>query len=958
MATRRESKENTKASSTASHALHATQTLPPALESVAPPLIVDTDPLHLHSTSLNETTPPTTTNILPSQHITSTPAKHSLSDSPRISLKKPRLSSNPSMTTNPSSATIPYVTLLPDWFVSISNNYPTMRHEDWLALFNETLDRQLHDSTFHQTISAAQSSTAEVSHIQSVLISLLIPHVLTRLANPSTNQSTTIQYMAASASSSGIHLELDPTNPDIILRSAPSNIQILKNLLPLIKPLNWSPTRSKADAPSWFNSNRKNARIEESVPSADFVLQIKFLFAKHVCPLEFLVETSELDTISELKSLVKDFPDLDTAITKYLIRNGKPFKITTLQQFLSGLSKMKEIQAAFLFDEYGEICSADLDMYEKQVIKYFEKNPVLHQPAEFNEFYVFHIEHANLCAAKNRKLSELTEDRQRIFNTHCPNISTTEAIHQLNINFWTAAPKSTRNPTPQETLNLKQRNLSDKNHNIRDVPTHPPTNATIWQHLQTQSQRSAAFSSVPFILNGNKKESLCYNYNYAKECKNPRCKYHHFCTPRTPIHIPNFIKAFSTHPNRPLIESVIYSLKHGFAAGDGDLNRPRQPRIYQQHPLSEEDAIIIRKNLATEIAEGRLQRLPHLPNYCSTVSLFINRSKPKPRLIHYLSYPHAHSANDHVPDAEVHVSYDTIQHYIPLLKSMVATCPPDHVAIQWKTDVRHAFRLIPNHPLNSSLQIQMIDGIFYGDCAKSFGCREGPRHWTTISHLVAWYAVNILHIPVYVMMDDFWGICHQHRDDFLANKPPVQMQNLKHFLHQLGIETSDEKDVWGQTITIVGFQVSAAHLTIDLDPNKVTEFMQYLQPWCIPSSHKRKEFDILTGSLNWICNIYFFIKPFISPIYHQCAGKSRHNLILANTPTTDAITWILHHITTCPPTRLLLLESWSPDQANFHIYCDATLNGFGFWISEYQQGYWFHSSNEFQYPDGTPLSIN
>ncbi|KAI9335549.1 hypothetical protein BDR26DRAFT_986040 [Obelidium mucronatum] len=252
----------------------------------------------------------------------------------------------------------------------------------------------------------------------------------------------------------------------------------------------------------------------------------------------------------------------------------------------------------------------------------------------------------------------------------------------------------------------------------------------------------------------------------------------------------------------------------------------------------------------------------------------------------------------------------------------------------------------------------MIDGIFYGDCAKSFGCREGPRHWTTISHLVAWYAVNILHIPVYVMMDDFWGICHQHRDDFLANKPPVQMQNLKHFLHQLGIETSDEKDVWGQTITIVGFQVSAAHLTIDLDPNKVTEFMQYLQPWCIPSSHKRKEFDILTGSLNWICSIYFFIKPFISPIYHQCAGKSRHNLILANTPTTDAITWILHHITTCPPTRLLLLESWSPDQANFHIYCDATLNGFGFWISEYQQGYWFHSSNEFQYPDGAPLSIN
>ncbi|KAI9327925.1 hypothetical protein BDR26DRAFT_940238 [Obelidium mucronatum] len=96
MTTRHESKDAAQVMSSTSPAPHSTYIMHPMLqtESVAPPLVVDSDPLHLHSTGAGVTTPSTNTSAsaisansafatsstsdnLPSQQTISTPAKHS-----------------------------------------------------------------------------------------------------------------------------------------------------------------------------------------------------------------------------------------------------------------------------------------------------------------------------------------------------------------------------------------------------------------------------------------------------------------------------------------------------------------------------------------------------------------------------------------------------------------------------------------------------------------------------------------------------------------------------------------------------------------------------------------------------------------------------------------------------------------------------------------------------------------
>ncbi|ORY48964.1 hypothetical protein BCR33DRAFT_781970 [Rhizoclosmatium globosum] len=283
-------------------------------------------------------------------------------------------------------------------------------------------------------------------------------------------------------------------------------------------------------------------------------------------------------------------------------------------------------------------------------------------------------------------------------------------------------------------------------------------------------------------------------------------------------------------------------------------------------------------------------------------------------------------------------------------------CPNGYVAVQWKTDVRGAFRLIPNHPINSSLQIQLIDRIPYADRSKSFGGREGPHDWTSVAHLLAWYAIQHLSLNVYVMMDDFWGTCYQAHADFEKGMKPNEMNKMKDFLHSLGIETSDEKDVWGQKITIVGFEVDIQNQTISLDPKKISEMLVYLKNWIDnPRPQYRQHYDELTGSLNWICNVYFYTKPFMSPIYSQTAGQSRHSAICPNEQTINALSWIHDYIKTAPPQRFLNLEAWTINQADLHVYADATPSGFGIWISEWNEGWWFQHYKPFTFLDNTPL---
>ena len=92
------------------------------------------------------------------------------------------------------------------------------------------------------------------------------------------------------------------------------------------------------------------------------------------------------------------------------------------------------------------------------------------------------------------------------------------------------------------------------------------------------------------------------------------------------------------------------------------------------------------------------------------------KEKGKYRLIHHLSYPEGSSVNDGIDDSWSSVSYATIDDAIELVMS---TCSKAFMA---KTDVRHAFRIVPLHPDVRHLFLFQWDNSFYVDLALPMGC--------------------------------------------------------------------------------------------------------------------------------------------------------------------------------------------------------------------------------------------
>ncbi|ORY43778.1 hypothetical protein BCR33DRAFT_717424, partial [Rhizoclosmatium globosum] len=418
----------------------------------------------------------------------------------------------------------PRINNLPQWFTNgVAMQYPTVSHDDWRMIMNECLRLRSLTNSF-----GGANINIDAPDRESTLVGLVLSEAIQKLQRfvvsqpPPTVLATTSNVQ---------QIKHDPQS-DTFVRVNASSITVLKQLVPLIKPETFVPLRFKSDLgvhPSW--ASRKsvatgkwqeikdavhvwpalNERLGSSTSygsdtliaispltkAVDFPLQLVYLLSTHVTPLEFLTETSHLDKISELRSKVKDFPNIDDAVKLYLQRDKRPFTITTLQQFISGMEKMKGILAVVLWDDYGEICSPDIDSYIHQIHKWFKHNPGLHQKDQFSNFILFHMEHANICAAKNRKLSEVTEDRAALLYQYLPHINTSEAVRHVNFANWQHKYPIPNPPNPNPP-NPNPNHIPDPNTQSKNSTVRPKsTNATVYQRLGNNNERAMLFKSMP-----------------------------------------------------------------------------------------------------------------------------------------------------------------------------------------------------------------------------------------------------------------------------------------------------------------------------------------------------------------------------------------------------------------------------------------------------------------------------
>ena len=431
-------------------------------------------------------------------------------------------------------------------------------------------------------------------------------------------------------------------------------------------------------------------------------------------------------------------------------------------------------------------------------------------------------------------------------------------------------------------------------------------------------------------------------------------------------------------PNIPLLDSLYHSFQHGFWAGNDEplAHYTRDPLITPNDDNSPEFTAELDKLIEKELKAGFITQSDHLPPYSANVPLSAIFQKTKYRLIRNASKPHGASINDFIPPEHRHTSYDYVSGLVPWLKLFRKHCPPDHRVVVWKGDIRSAFRTQPFHPLLQSRQFIITnDRRIFIDHRSIFGNGAGPHLLTSWSSTLAWFLrhvlppVNIpsmgdfLH-PIFIYMDDFYSICFQLESEFLNNAPPRAMILADQALRPLGIIMEPKKYEHGEFVVVTGFGVNSHDVSLSLSPIQTAHTIDLLdsilalENTAIPF----KRFEQLAGTLNWASNVFFLIRPSLTPIYaamKQVPISARSRYRLTVTPLiVNTLRWLKQYISTAPPFRLLDNEAWLPSQADFFLYTDACLEGMAFFLPDVNILYYHLRPGGYRDQHGQQLPIN
>ena len=114
-------------------------------------------------------------------------------------------------------------------------------------------------------------------------------------------------------------------------------------------------------------------------------------------------------------------------------------------------------------------------------------------------------------------------------------------------------------------------------------------------------------------------------------------------------------------------------------------------------------------------------------------------------MIHHLSFPKGFSVNDGIASEFSSVSYATIDDAIQCIKKSGVG------SFFAKTDVKHAFRIIPIYPDDYHLLGMQWKGSFYYDKCMPMGCSSSCKTFEAFSTAIEWIAHTwLLHTTLHV----------------------------------------------------------------------------------------------------------------------------------------------------------------------------------------------------------------
>ncbi|RDB27277.1 hypothetical protein Hypma_004297 [Hypsizygus marmoreus] len=259
---------------------------------------------------------------------------------------------------------------------------------------------------------------------------------------------------------------------------------------------------------------------------------------------------------------------------------------------------------------------------------------------------------------------------------------------------------------------------------------------------------------------------------------------------------------------------------------------------------------------------------------------------------------------------------------------------------------------MPVHPYWQIKQINTIDGFRHVDRNGAFGGRGTGSFWISFNALVTWIAIHVkLILFLCAYSDDSFG-----PNDTLdvAFYPPyhkyMPSNQVKLLLlwDELGIPHKEKKQIFGNPLKIIGIIVDADLMTMTLPSDRLADLLQELAKFTKYDNHKSPSFTLkvwqrLAGWLNWSFNVFPLLRPCLNNVYPKISFHgpvSPEKKLYVNAAIRSDLLWASEHLKSATGVRVLRALHWSPELADVTIYCDACLDGMGFYYPQLDLGYY------------------
>nr|AAZ14941.1 putative retroelement protein [Coprinellus disseminatus] len=428
---------------------------------------------------------------------------------------------------------------------------------------------------------------------------------------------------------------------------------------------------------------------------------------------------------------------------------------------------------------------------------------------------------------------------------------------------------------------------------------------------------------------------------------------HLFALP-SPMNVERLRDLSSTHPNQAFVLSVIEGFQNGYwPLANPPADAPHIVNHSNPSPTDPVHASFLLEQRDIELEKGRYSEgfpelLPGMramplrvvpKDGGSALRLVVNHSKEP------------HSLNSMVdrtlmPKVPLDNMHSLGEHILTIREEH-----PGEELVLWKSDVSEAYRLLPVHFFWQLMQAEWIAGLFYLNHCIVFGGRASQYMFIAFMSMVSWIAVHIRGIRFLCSFsDDHFGVALKRDttwyEPFAALLPTPQVKLLT-LWDDLGIPHKRKKQLSGSPLVIIGILVDVDLFTLTLPKESITDLLDELASWCDPKGKIARRgvplqrWQQLAGWLNWSFNVFPLLRPCLSNVYAKMRGKSSSGGVFRpNNAIRMDLGWVMAYIKQSTGVHILSSLHWLPSEADYTIYCDASLKGMGFWVVNENLGFY------------------